>query len=39
MTESQYDMYNLIGDGTIVSQHFASTVQSTISAHFEMVKG
>lgn len=39
MTESQYDMYNLIYDGTIVSQHYALTTRSTISAHFEMVKG
>lgn len=37
MTEFQYDMYYLIYDGTIVSQHGVST-RSMISTHFEMVK-
>ena len=37
MTEFQYDMYNLIYDGTIVSQHCVTT-RSMISTHFEMAK-
>lgn len=39
MTESQYGIYHLIYDGTIVSQHYASTTWSTIRAYFGMVKG
>lgn len=37
MTKFQYDMYNLIYDGMIVSQHGVST-RSMISTHFEMAK-
>lgn len=37
MTKSQYDIYNLIYDGTIVGPHSTST-WSMIGIHFKMVK-
>jgi hypothetical protein len=38
MTESQYDIYNLIYDETIVSPDMIF-IRNIIATHFEMVKG